>query len=77
MLCGSSCGTFMVNIVVTYWSFTSWKIQPHVTAYRHQLPPIISLMCGFSVYILIIMKSNFDRGLHNLIMLIKKTTKSK
>ena len=43
----------------------------------HQLPPIISLMCGFSVYILIILKSNFDRGLHNLIMLIKKTTKIK
>ena len=27
---GSSCGTFVVNIVVTYRSFTSWKIQPPV-----------------------------------------------
>ena len=55
-VCGSSCGTFMVNIVVTYQSFTSWNIQP--PCYRtisfngHPLSPISSVMREFSVYCL-------------------------
>ena len=59
-VCGSSCGTFMINIFVTLRSFTSWKIQPPVTGQpaltdTHS-PNISSLMRWISVLAFIYIK---------------------
>ena len=50
---GSLCETFMVNIVVTYRRFTSWKMQPSknrtIGFNGRQLPPISQSMRWLSV----------------------------